>query len=507
MADYYVRNTGDDSKTGLSWANARQTLQSFFQPLPSTFVKPGDTIWVAHDTFEDWWPGLGVDATYLSPPFDWDGSDGGWRGGGNDLLRIISCDDTGDPEPPTTWQAGARFQCNSYLAIVLGGPVYIYGMTFEATEVISFQSRFQYGPTSYPLTGTPAYPFCGPFVAENCTFKTIGSTNPATLKFGLAARYETGSIHVRNHDYFFKDCTFNLTNIYSRFLAYGLANGVFENCTLTCSASLTGDPIIVHNFANLEFYGCDLSGCPSSKYIIGYAPAPELGAYTDVWSEAGSCHVLINRCKLPSSFMGCFRPTSTTYPFAGDDHVRGEMYYSANSGTPDTRIFEWASLRGNARGETVIKRTGGADNGTGGYSIKVVTPGSGLGAPGPYFPFCLKPLRFYCFETGTKTFTFELIYDYATADLTDRDVWVELLHMGAAVPGTVTRSLPHQLSGATALPSGVGIANWTYTGLTQPKSQKVSVTATIDHEQILEFQIKVGKPGRTIYIDPLVVVT
>ena len=53
MADYYVRNTGDDSKTGLSWANARQTLQSFFQPLPSTFVKPGDTIWVAHDTFED----------------------------------------------------------------------------------------------------------------------------------------------------------------------------------------------------------------------------------------------------------------------------------------------------------------------------------------------------------------------------------------------------------------------------------------------------------------------
>jgi hypothetical protein len=499
--NWYVRPEGDDAKTGKSWANAKRYLLSL---LEDEFVKPGDTIWVASDQVDQWYPGWGDEAEF-SPIWDSDQSDApSWQGNEDDFVRIISCDDTGDPEPPTAWQAGARIAGLSGFGWVISGPVYMWGLTVESADHLWFQPfhrRSTAGLTEAQM------PFAS-VVAENCTFRITSSSYTITyMRFTNWSLYPPGGRAADQFDYFFKDCTFSLQDSQSHISAYGYANMRFEGCTLLCASNLASDPFIVRFGANLEFYGCDLSGCPSSKYIIGYAPMAEAAAWDVYRGEVGACHVLIERCKLPASFMGCFRPTSTELPYSGDDHLRGEMYFSANSGNIDTRIFEWGSLRGNAFGNSIVYRTGGANNGTGSYSIKVVTPGSGKAAPGPYFPFCLKPIRFYCFETGTKTFTFELVYDYGNVDLTDRDVWVELLHMGAAVPGTVTRSLPHQLSGATLLPAGVGTGNWTTTGLTQPRSQKVSVTATIDHEQILEFQIKVGKPGRTIYIDPLVVVT
>jgi len=499
MTDYYVRSsTGDSGNTGLSWSQAKSSLYDLIWQFPDmeSVVTVGDRIFIAHNSTETWYQGFGWFGLNIGPQIDQE-SNGGWDGQTDGMLQIISVDDTGDPEPPTTWLAGAKVRLASSAHLWLRGPVYCYGVVYEADQWMKFEAE------------TPSYPSISTWkrygaVWDHCTFKlTSSAQSERYIGFNMKRRDETYFAECF-HDFY--DCTFDLSPITAGVIFVGSRTSmVWHNCILSTASGQQYDPIIMGGFSNLEMYGCDLSDVPSSLFIVGYAPVPTSPFYPD-YNYGGLSHCIINRCKLPASFSGCFRGSSTTYPMTGEDFLCGEMYYSANSGNIDSRIFQWSSLRGNAYGESTYVRSGGADNGSGSYSIKVVTASAGSAMPSPYFPFCLKPIKFYCFETGSKTFSFEILHDSAT-DLTDKDVWVEVLHMGAAVPGSTTRSLPHTLASATALPAGVGTGSWYTTGMSNPKSQKLSVAVNIDHEQIIEFQIKIGKSSKVLYIDPLVTVS
>lgn len=501
MTDYYIRSsTGDENNSGLSWAQAFDSLYTALYQFPDYTPRalPGDRIFIAHDSVEQWYPGIGWFGISVGPQINQE-ADGGWDGQSDGVLQIISVDDTGDPQPPTTWQAGARVGAKSTSRLWLSGPVYCYGVVFESDSWIIFEHEGQPYAVMDPWRRHGG-------IWDHCTFKlTYSSQTPRYIGFNMK-RIDEFQDYCRECFHEFFDCTFDISEINAgQVWVCGSSSVVLNNCTLVASSGQSSDPFIVSGWANLEMYGCDLSGSPSSKFIVGYGPAQVTTYYPD-YNTSGLAHCIINRCKLPSSYAGCFRPSSASLPNTGDDFIYGEMYYSANSGNIDTRIFQWASLRGTAYGESTLVRSGGANNGTGTYSVKVVTPSSGYAQPSRYFPFCLKPIRFYCFETGPKTFTFEILHDSVT-DLTDAEVWIELLHMGAAVPGSVVRTMPHALTTPAALPAGVGTGSWTTTGMSNPRSQKISVTATIDHEQIIEFQIKIGKLGKTLYIDPLVTVS
>jgi hypothetical protein len=147
--------------------------------------------------------------------------------------------------------------------------------------------------------------------------------------------------------------------------------------------------------------------------------------------------------------------------------------------------------------ESVIKRTGGASNGTTGYSWKIVSTANN--------EFVLPFETFEGFlwneDTGAaKTLTVHTVTDNVT--LKDNEIWLEVEYLGNA-------SYPLSSlidNGSNVLAAGASQATstetWTTTGLVTPVKQKLEVTFTPQMKGLIRWKVKYAKISSTVYICP-----
>jgi len=168
---------------------------------------------------------------------------------------------------------------------------------------------------------------------------------------------------------------------------------------------------------------------------------------------------------------------------------------------------EWYRYQGSIVTETTIKRTGGASDGTTAFCRKMVALATGALFVSPLeSPAVLK----WNETVGSAiTATIEIMHDSVT-NLQDDEVWVEIEYLGTSgFPLSLFAS--DRMADIMATPAdqaaGTGVGNWTTTGLTNPNSQKLSVTFTPQEKGLLSAKVMVGKANYTLYYDPIITVT
>ena len=108
---------------------------------------------------------------------------------------------------------------------------------------------------------------------------------------------------------------------------------------------------------------------------------------------------------------------------------------------------------------------------------------------------------------SSKTVTVEILHDSAT-NLTDGEIWLEVQHLGTSgfpLSSFVSDAKSDVL--ATSADQATSSETWTTTGMTNPNTQKLSVTFTPQEKGYFQAKVYLAKASTTVYIDPKLVVT
>ncbi len=443
MADIYVRSSdGSNSDNGSTWALAKATLAG-----AAAIDAAGDTIWVAsgHSESSAAWQTITLAGTANSP------------------VRVLCCDDTGNPEPPTALATGAVVKTTASGAIlVTGGHAYIYGIHFHAGS--SSNSTF------VALQGNPSASQAQTY--ERCLLRLGTTSTSATIRVCSSAPAATSRTVL-------KDCDVQFANASQRILVYGgdlewnggaLIMGTSPNYLLIAGGA--GYP------ANVRISGVDFSAADAGMHIAN-------------GQASGSLDLVVRRCKLPASWSGSLLDGTV---LAGN---RAEMYDCDAGGTNYKLWIE--DFVASLRDDTGIYLDGGAYDGTTRLSHKIVTNANCNNLSG----------RFYTHEftvwndvvSGTVDVEFEIVHDSAT-DLTDAEIWPEVL-----VRESASDTLGTWVSGGVAdiLAAGTDWPNssetWTgIGGFSNPNKQTLSVTIAPRVAGPLMCRIVVAKASKTLYL-------
>lgn len=213
-------------------------------------------------------------------------------------------------------------------------------------------------------------------------------------------------------------------------------------------------------------------------------------------STFGGANAIFRNIKLPSSWSGSLNSATPT----GISFY--EMSATDNSGT--NYVYRNKTNGGEVFQETTLVRTGGATNGTTAISYKMVTSAS---AQFPQIRSRTPDIVRWNDTTGSSvTVTAELLHDSATA-LTDGECWIEVSYYGGS--GSPLGSYSSSARGFLASASNLASSSekWTTTGMTNPNTQKVSVTFTPQLKGFLIARVMLAKESKTIYVDPKLAVT
>jgi hypothetical protein len=158
---------------------------------------------------------------------------------------------------------------------------------------------------------------------------------------------------------------------------------------------------------------------------------------------------------------------------------------------------------GDVYSETTIVRTGGASNGTTPLSHKLVSSAARKFTAPLYGP----DLVIWNAAVGSaKTATVEIVHDSVT-NLTDAEVWLEVEYLGTSgFPMSLFASDRKADILATAADQTDSSEAWTTTGLTNPNTQKLSVTFTPQEIGVVRARVVLAKASATVYVDPLITV-
>lgn len=211
----------------------------------------------------------------------------------------------------------------------------------------------------------------------------------------------------------------------------------------------------------------------------------------------GSGKAMIRNCKLPASWSGSLgSPTAF--------NTRLEMH---NCDATDTNYRLWVEdYAGSIKSETTVVCTGGASDGTTPFSFKMATS-SAAEYPAILLESIELPAIWNDTTGSSKTVTVEFVHDSVT-NLTDAEIWLEVSYLGTAgVPlGTIINDAKADVL-ATAADQADSSAAWTTTGLTNPNTQKLSVTFTPEEKGYLQAKVIMAKASYTAYIDPRLTVS
>lgn len=249
-----------------------------------------------------------------------------------------------------------------------------------------------------------------------------------------------------------------------------IGGATFPTTLFTNTVGRTPGPILIH--------GVDLSALGSGKNLVNVASTvPAWYRFVD--------------CKLGSSV------SVTTGSVAGSGGVVVDLI---NCDSADTNYrYQHTDYNGTTTQETTIIRTGGASDGTTGFSRKCVSSAN--------TNFC-NPLAgpwFYFWDetVGSVTAAIEIVTDNVT--LTDAEAWVEvdaLATSGFPLSGYFTDRAADIL--ATPANQTTSSENWTTTGLGTPVKQTLSKTVTTAEKGWIRCRVMLSKASTTLYACPKV---
>lgn len=450
MANRYVRSGAGGSANGTSWTNAYTTLAAAL-----TASSAGDTLYVADDHAET----QSTNMTLTSP------------GTIGNLVKVI-CVNTHTTEPPTAKGTGATVTSTSTATMSFVGCAYYYGIQFNCGT----------GSTSGSGIATGSTATQSKTIFDNCKLSLLNSNAGNRIAIGLSQNTSA------------KDAEVIMTNTPVKFSATGqgfvlnFARFAWEN---TPSAVDTGGSIPTVLFTTaidatgpFNITNVDLSALGSGKSLV----APVANA---------TAQITFTNCRTGSSVS--VLSTAITSPNMVVQLI------NCDSGSGNYRN-EWYAYGGSVVTETTIKKTGGATDGTTGYSNKMVTLSAGPSLQAPY----KGPVIAAWNETtgSSKALRVPIVHDSAT-NLTDADIWLEVVsYLGSSSypVGSGANDASADLF-ATPADQTASSDTWTTTGLTNPNKQDLSVSFTPQMKGNIYFRVCMAKASYTVYYDPAGVIS
>ncbi|MBV2206650.1 MAG: hypothetical protein KUL87_14610 [Pseudomonas sp.] len=441
MANIYVKAGAGNVSPFANWANAADTVVN-----GAGVDAAGDTIFVSqsHTETAAAVKQINLAGTLASPVF-------------------LLCANDG-AEPPTALATTAVVATTGANRIDVIGTGYIYGMQFKAGSS-SNNAPINLGSTA---AGSEHQ------VYESCRFEMTNSGTSSFFNLCASNATATASVETINCDFVFGANTGQTIVPTQRAVIRG---GTVSRATFTGSAfspfGSSGEG------SGVRIDGVDLTGL-STTFSVFNAPS----------ASSNSGLAIIRNSKLPSGWTGDF-VNGAPMSRAG---CRAEMH---NCVAGSTVYKLWVEdYGGSIRDESVIVRTGGADDGAA-YSWKLASsancafPSSVLESP---------EIAKYNTSTSSITVTVEIVLDSSTA-LKDDEIWLEVSYPGASGQTVVSDAKASVL--ATAADQTSSSVDWTTTGLSTPLKQKLSVTFTPASAGWLQAKVKLAKPSTTVYVDPV----
>jgi len=227
-------------------------------------------------------------------------------------------------------------------------------------------------------------------------------------------------------------------------------------------------------------------------------------------STLSDLKIAIRNCKLPSSWTGSL---NASVPGSGADWTLQNV---------DSTDSNYRSIRQNMCGtltsETTVVKNGGASDGTTALSWRMET-----NADAEWNHLTLDSseiVRWNETIDSPITITVDFLHDGAqggspSVPLTDRDIWLEVQYLGTSgfplslfATDAASSGSPYESNYlATAMDQETSSAIWTTTGMSNPITQKLSVTITPREKGFIHGVVKMAKASYTCYVDPVLQVS
>ena len=368
-------------------------------------------------------------------------------------VKIIAGNDSA--EPPIAVSAASLISSSS---ITLSGSYYLYGLTLQAAT--SILPNAQSASNSVTL--------------DHCSLITTGTTSGGFFSIGSANNVTQKAVLL--------DCTYKFSGSSNIGCATAgvveIKGGSFVSGTSTPSAGVFGGSND-RTGSRLLIDGLDMTNLASTVNIFRTFVSPGL--------------FQIRNSKLPASWSGSL---CNATPLA-----TGQRFEMHNCDSGDTNYRLWVQeYSGSIKTETTLVRTGGASDGTTGYSLVMATTAN---ANASVAPLVSPEVSIWNDTTGgSKTVTVEILHDSAT-NLTDGEIWLEAQYLGTSgVPlGSFISDAKADIL-ATAADQSASSETWTTTGMSNPNTQKLSVTFTPQEKGYIQAKVYLAKASKTVYVDP-----
>lgn len=454
MGDIYVRSTdGNDADNGSTWALAKATLAGAV-----AIASAGDRIFVSHVHDET----TAAAITYNIP------------GTPNAPVQILCAND--GAEPPTTLATTAIIKTTTGgngRNIVFGtGSFYVYGLNIAP----GYGSTSNYATIGLRNSGTAGFN-AQTYEACNLTLPPFSSVNN-NISIGLSAN-TTSSIKVN-----LIDCVFDYGNAAAS-AGINVANRVrFAECTWININTTAFKPLGNSGRSfDVQLDNCDLSAYGSGKNLVDVGALP-------------TGDFILRNCKIGAAVS----VTTGSFPAPG---ARVKLH---NTDSADTQhaLYD-TGYTGIVALETTQVRTGGADDGLNPYSWRMT---SSANCDALVAALETSEMVQWNDTVGSAiTVTVEILHDSATA-LQDDEVWLEVGYYGTSgYPLGIAISDKRGSVLATPADQTSSSETWTTTGMTNPNTQKLSVTFTPQEVGYLQARVGLGKASYTLIVDPKLTVS
>ena len=370
-------------------------------------------------------------------------------------VKIIAGNDSA--EPPIAVSAASLISSSS---ITLSGSYYLYGLTLQsATSIL---------PANQSASNS--------VTLDHCSLITTGTTGGGFFSIGSANNITQKAVLL--------DCTYKFSGSSNIGCATAgvveIKGGSFVSGTSTPSAGIFGTVAASDRTgAQLLIDGLDMTNLASTVSIFRTFISPGL--------------FQIRNSKLPASWSGSL---CNATPLA-----TGQRFEMHNCDSGDTNYRLWVQeYSGSIKTETTLVRTGGASDGTTGYSLVMATTAN---ANASVAPLVSPEVSIWNDTTGgSKTVTVEILHDSAT-NLTDGEIWLEVQYLGTsgAPLGSFISDAKADIL-ATAADQSASSETWTTTGMSNPNTQKLSVTFTPQEKGYIQAKVYLAKASKTVYVDP-----
>lgn len=440
MAAIYVRSTdGSNLDNGSTWALAKASIAG-----AAAIESAGDDIYVSQSHAESFASAITINlqtGTLTAP------------------VKLVGANDAA--EPPTAVSTAPTVTTTGNNNITVDGNIYVYGINFFAgTGAYSTQVILSNASDNFRQ------------VYENCTFQV-----PAT---GASGRVVAAS----SSEHVWKNCSVKFGHV---------------NQTLSCRhLHWNGGGIISGSSAITKLMEQPGSSAATRRLILLENLDLSAGAAGMNIFETGTAsqRCVIRNCKLPASWTGSVVTVSAFTSWKPPDRY---AMYNCDDGDTNYRLWIKEPF-GNVKDETTLVRTGGASDGTTPLSWKMTT---GAEAKWPINYLATDEIVIWNETTGSAiTATVEILHDSAT-NLTDREIWLECNYLGdASFPvGTLVTDRAADIL-ATAADQAASTETWTTTGMSDPNTQKLSVTFTPEQKGYISVTVHLAKASATVYVCP-----